>query len=99
MSSENRFALFGIMLWPRSRQSVVGRIDEKREFQTTRPRLIATGRAPTALAAFVKRPQAARSNRRYTLKLKDYFGRSMKWNGKFRMASETLVPHSVQIVK
>jgi hypothetical protein len=64
---------------------VVGRIDEKREFlETARPRLIATGRAPTALAAFVKRPQAARSNRRYTLKLKGYFGPSMKWNGKFR---------------
>jgi hypothetical protein len=60
---------------------------------------MATGRAPTALAAFVKRPQAARSNRRYVLKLKGYFARSMKWNGKFRNAGETPVPHSVQFVK
>src|SRR5688572_17494868 len=77
-----------------------GRIDEKAGvFKTTRPRLMATGRAPTALAAFVKRPQAARSNRRYVLKLKGYFGASMKWNGKFRKPGGTGVPHSVQIVK
>ena len=34
--------------------------------QFARPSAFATGRAPTALAAFVKRPQAVRSNRRWS---------------------------------